>query len=362
MNSDRWLFFAQIGCVLFSLATFDVFAHSEPYSHLDIRLESDRAHGKVLVHMVDLAHEAKLEKPERLLEPAFAQQHLSLLHQVLTSHVLININNEPAHLQWLSFQTVASRRSLAFDWTVPLTRPVGKVEVTGPLFLYDPPHETYLNIYENGEIRHQNLLDKTNRHVVYYSGSTQGRLEVAREFAAQGVHHIFNGPDHVLFIIALLLSGGSVLQLLKIITAFTASHSLTLTLATLKLVNISPSIVEPAIALSIVLAGLETLSRQHRPHDRRILLAFAFGLIHGFGFASVLADFGLPPDNLGWSLASFNVGVEIGQACIVLLVTPSLMALAARNAIYAQRAVYLGTLATIAAGGFWFVQRVLAIG
>jgi hydrogenase/urease accessory protein HupE len=360
MKAGLALFYLRIALALFCWGASQAFAHSEPYSHLDIRLEPDRAHGKVLAHMVDLAHEGGLEKPERLLDPAFAGQNLAILHQVLDSHVQVKINGEPVRFEWQSFQIVANRRSLSFDWTAPLSRSAGKVEVASPLFPYDPPHETYLNIYENGEIRLQDLLDKSHRSATYYSGSIQGKIEVAREFVVQGIHHIFIGPDHILFIIGLLLPGGSMLRLLKIITAFTVAHSITLALATLKLVNLSPAIVEPAIALSIVLVGLEILYTQlRRRRDHRVVLAFAFGLIHGFGFAGVLADFGLPDGALGLSLASFNVGVEIGQACIVLIVTPTLMALAARNAVYAQRTAYLGTLATIAAGGFWFVQRVI---
>jgi hydrogenase/urease accessory protein HupE len=360
MKAGLVLFYLRIALALSGLGASQVFAHAEPYSHLDIRLEPGRAHGKVLAHMVDLAHEGRLEKPERLLDPAFAERNLAILHKVLDSHVQVNINGEPVHFEWQSFQIVANRRSLSFEWTVPLSRAAGKVEVSNPLFPYDPPHETYLNIYENGEIRLQDLLDKSHRGATYYSGSIQGKIEVTREFVMQGIHHIFIGPDHILFIIGLLLPGGGLLRLLKIITAFTVAHSVTLALATLKLVNIPPAIVEPAIALSIVLVGLETLytGLQSR-RDHRVALAFAFGLIHGFGFAGVLADFGLPEGALGVSLASFNVGVEIGQACIVLIVTPSLTALAARNALYARRTAYLGTLATIAAGGFWFVQRVM---
>jgi hydrogenase/urease accessory protein HupE len=184
---------------------------------------------------------------------------------------------------------------------------------------------------------------------------------VVREFVIQGIHHIFIGPDHILFIIGLLLLGGGIARLLKIITAFTIAHSLTLVLATLKIVDSPATIVEPAIALSIVFLGLETLyalKRQRRDH--RVILAFVFGLIHGFGFAGVLADFGLPEGALGWSLAAFNVGVEIGQACIVLVVAPSLIALRSRNPIVAQRVEYVGTASIIIAGAFWFVERVLA--
>lgn len=351
-----------LASILMMLAACRALAHDEPYSHLDIRLEPGRAHGKVIAHMIDLAHEAGIEKPELLLDAGYAGKNLAALHRVLDSRVLIRINGESFRPRWQSFKVVAERKSLTFDWAAALSETVAKVEVLGPLFPYDPPHETYLNIYENGSIRHQNLLDRTNRKASYYSGTLQGRFEVVQEFVTQGIHHIFIGPDHILFVIGLLLPGGSIARLLTIITAFTVAHSLTLVLATLKVVNTPAAIAEPAIALSIVLLGLETLYAQKRGRgDHRITLAFAFGLIHGFGFAGVLAEFGLPETALGWSLAAFNVGVEIGQACIVLLVAPSILALRLRNPIVARRVVYLGTTSIIIAGAFWFVERVASI-
>lgn len=359
--TGRAILVVMITTIAAAIGSACAVAHDEPYSHIDIRLEVDRAQGKVMAHVIDLAHEGGLGKPEFLLDRGYAEQNLATLHKVLDSHVLIKINGEPIRPRWQSFQVVADRKSLVFDWVLPLSGAAAKVEVLGPLFPYDPPHETYLNIYENGSIRHQNLLDKTNRSASYYSGATQGRIEVVREFVAQGIHHIFIGPDHILFIIGLLLPGGGVGRLLTIITAFTIAHSLTLALATLKVVSSPATLAEPAIALSIVLLGLETLYTQKRQRgDHRVILAFAFGLIHGFGFASVLADFGLPEGALGWSLAAFNVGVEIGQVCIVLVVAPCLLALSSRNPIAAQRVVFAGTTSIIIAGAYWFVERVLA--
>jgi len=176
----------------------------------------------------------------------------------------------------------------------------------------------------------------------------------------EGIHHIFIGPDHILFIVGLLLLGGGIGRLLKIVTAFTIAHSLTLALATLHLVNPPSRFVEPAIALSIVAVGIENLIAAKRGRDWRAPLAFGFGFLHGFGFASVLAEFGLPRAALGWSLFSFNLGVEIGQACIVLAVTPVLAWLGARSPRAGVRVAAWGSACVIAAGSFWFVQRVLA--
>src|SRR6185503_11468236 len=164
------------------------------------------------------------------------------------------------------------------------------------------------------------------------SGSPAGAFAVLRAYVEQGVHHILIGPDHILFVIGLLLPGGGMVRLLKVVTAFTLAHSVTLALAALGVVNPPARLVEPLIALSIVWIGVENLRRAMRARpdaaplggDRRAAIAFGFGLVHGFGFAGVLAQFGLPKFALGWSLVGFNLGVEIGQAAIVLAVAPLL--------------------------------------
>src|SRR5439155_24263163 len=173
-------------------------------------------------------------------------------------------------------------------------RPAGEIAVLGPLFPYDPPHETYLNRYEGGTLEHQDLLDRQHRAATYYAGTRQGVLAVVRAFVLQGVHHIFIGPDHILFIVGLLLLGGGIPRLLKIVTAFTVAHTVTLVLATLRIVNPPARVVEPAIALSIVYVGVESLLALRRERDWRAPIAFGFGFVHGFGFAGVLRELGLP--------------------------------------------------------------------
>jgi HupE / UreJ protein len=134
-------------------------------------------------------------------------------------------------------------------------------------------------------------------------------------------------------------------------------------LATLQLLSPSPALVEPTIALSIVFVGIHGLIRLSRPsgeiasHDQRITLAFVFGLIHGFGFASVLQELELPRAALGWSLLAFNLGVELGQACIVLTVAPLLAAVTRRNKAVAQRLVTVGLGLVVLAGAYWLGQR-----
>src|SRR4029079_12234658 len=162
---------------------------------------------------------------------------------------------------------------------------------------------------------------------------------------------------HLLFLLALLLPGGTVRRLAAIVTAFTIAHSITLSLAVFNLVTPPPSVIEPAIALSIMYAGADNLlARDGR--DLRVLTAFGFGFIHGFGFASVLREMGLPAGALGWSLFSFNLGVEIGQLVIVLAVAAALQLARSRRPTWSRPLTVAGSRVVIAAGAFWFVQRV----
>jgi hydrogenase/urease accessory protein HupE len=235
----------------------------------------------------------------------------------------------------------------------------GTLVVGGSLFPSDPNHQTFVTVYDNDALVSEAILSRATPSLSIAAGSRQSTLDVIRQFVREGIHHIFIGPDHILFIVGLLLLGGTLKHLLKIVTAFTLAHSVTLVLATLDILNPSPRLVEPAIALSIVFVGIHTLATQgtKEVRDLRILFAGGFGLIHGFGFAGVLRELELPREALGWSLAAFNVGVEIGQACIVLAVAPLLALLHRKNEQAGRRFVVAGSWCVILAGAYWFGQR-----
>lgn len=172
-------------------------------------------------------------------------------------------------------------------------------------------------------------------------------------FFVLGVEHIWTGYDHLAFLLALLLSGGTMARLAGIVTAFTIAHSITLALAALGILTLPVRPVEAAIAASVIVAALDGL-RPHA-HDRRWLLTFAFGLIHGFGFAGVLREVGLPSDAVALPLLAFNLGVEAGQLTIVVLTVPLIRALAgSRHGPTLLRAI---ALAIAALGAFWLTSR-----
>lgn len=242
----------------------------------------------------------------------------------------------------------------------------GALNVRANLFPEDPRHKVFVNVFRADALVGQYALDRQNASFALRTPE-RSLWSVIITFVREGVHHIFIGPDHILFVLALILLGGKLAAQFKVITAFTVAHSITLALATLNLVHLPSRLVESMIALSIVVVGLHDLRQLRRTRtlstgrDPRVLCAFAFGLVHGFGFASVLVDLELPQRALAWSLAAFNVGVEIGQVAIILLVTPLLLALRR----YAPPQLTRGLLtsaacAVVVAGGFWFWQRAIS--
>jgi hydrogenase/urease accessory protein HupE len=349
---------AATAVVLVLLSAAPACAHDQPYSWLDLRLSRAGIEGRVTAHIVDLAHEAGIATPDSLLVPAFAARHTAALEAMLAPRLALLADGDTLRPTWTGHEAVPARKGIAFTWRTSWTRMPGTLRVEGPLFPYDPQHETYLNVYESGALRHQDLLDHTRTRYDHYTGSRQGLLAVLHTFLVAGMHHIFIGPDHILFIVGLLLLGGRPLRLLKIVTAFTLAHSVTLALATLGVVNPPARLVEPAIALSIVAVGIGNLRARPGAADGRAWVALGFGFIHGFGFASVLREFGLPREALGASLFAFNAGVEVGQACIVAVVAPVLALTRRRAPAQAPRVVAVGSVIVALAGGYWFVERV----
>jgi hypothetical protein len=189
-------------------------------------------------------------------------------------------------------------------------------------------------------------------------------------FLREGVHHIVTGYDHVLFLMCLLFpavmrrtqQGWQPLQTLRealwpvlgIVTAFTVAHSITLALAALKLVSLPSWFIEPGIAVTIILAALNNFWPIFR--GRVVLVTFAFGLLHGFGFAGVLGELNLPTAEFAWALLQFNIGLELGQVAIVL-VAISVMFLARNSQRYVPLVIRGGSAAAMLIALLWFIER-----
>ncbi|MBW7453095.1 HupE/UreJ family protein [Paenibacillus sepulcri] len=173
-------------------------------------------------------------------------------------------------------------------------------------------------------------------------------------FFTLGINHILSGYDHLLFLFSLLIARQKFKQYAAMITAFTIAHSITLTLTVLGIINVSPSIVEPAIALSICFVAVDNIIRKQVSH--RWVLTFFFGLIHGMGFADILKEMDLPRSQLAVDLISFNLGIEAVQVTLVAILLPLLMML--HRWKFSRRTVIAGSSLAFMLGGIWLVQRV----
>ncbi|MBX3619612.1 MAG: HupE/UreJ family protein [Rhizobacter sp.] len=233
----------------------------------------------------------------------------------------------------------------------------------------DPQHRGLLNLSARGQTRTAVFGPENRRQ--QFALAELSRWSQFVDYAREGVWHIWIGFDHILFLLSLLLPAvlvwrerawiaaerfsGSFVEVAKVVTAFTVAHSITLSLATLGVISLPSRWVESAIAASVVLAALNNVWPVF--HGRRWLVAFCFGLIHGFGFASVLADLGLPPDALLLALVGFNLGVEGGQLAIVAVFLP--IAFALRRTWLYRRVVFIGGSLLIALlAGVWLAERV----
>jgi HupE/UreJ protein len=347
-------------------------AHPAPFSYLDLLVDAGGLRGTLVVHDLDAAHELGVDNADSLLDPAEAARRRDRLVAILGPRLSLTLDGRPATITWGAIDVVIDRQSLRLAFSVSNARP-GHIAIAAYLFPYDPIHQTFINIYEDTALKRQLILDRSHQTAEYYSGSTQGRLAVVKTFVLSGIEHILIGPDHILFLIGLLLLGGTLSRLALIVTAFTIGHSITLSLAALDVVTPPARIIEPLIALTIVVVGADNLlvlrtkskSALSAPSaslesaaDIRAWLAAAFGLIHGFGFAYVLKEFGLPAAALGWSLFAFNLGVEIGQLMIVAVAAGVLEFVRRRSATASRQFAIAGSIAVIVAGGYWFVQRV----
>ncbi|MBS1789283.1 MAG: HupE/UreJ family protein [Acidobacteria bacterium] len=357
MSKSNRLQLALLIFVLVGLAA-PILAHPSPFSYLDLHLDQSQLDGSLVVHVIDLAHELNVSPPESLLETGQAETKKEAILDLLRQRFVLIADGKQLEVGLSNIEILPDQQALKFHLTFATTSSPGAINIRCALFPYDPLHQTFLSIYEGEALTHQEIFSKDHTTFDYFTGTRQGTLAVVKKFVVSGVHHIFTGPDHILFIVGLLLLGGSLMRLMTIVTAFTIAHSITLSLAALDVLNPPARLIEPAIALSIIYVGIDNLMVGKEGRDVRAWIAFFFGFVHGFGFAGVLREFGLPRQALGWSMFSFNFGVELGQLCIVIVAATLLAILRKRNPPLGKQIATIGSVAVILAGSYWFIQRV----
>jgi len=361
--------------LLFLLLTgIDAHAHKPSDSYLSITIQDGRIQGRWDIALRDLDYAIGLDDNE---DNKITWGELRARHAAIAAYALPRLNikadgtdcGSDAQQQWVDEHTDGAYTVLYFNVQCPA--PIKVLTLAYGLFAeFDPQHRGLVNLTYNGQTR---TLVLGPQHAVFHAElGAASRVAQFVSFWREGVWHIWQGYDHILFLLALLLPATLVYRehrwqavaafrpafwnVVKIVTAFTLAHSLTLSFAALNIVNLPSRLVESAIAASIIAAALNNIYPLVR---RRLwMLAFAFGLVHGFGFANVLRDLGLPQEALLLALVGFNLGVESGQLVIVGVILP-LIFIWRRSDLYSRLTVQAGSAMIALVACVWMLERIL---
>jgi len=352
--------------ILFSLLSLqDAAAHDPGLSSLTIRQRTKSLEATLTLAVKDAVQLVELDEDHDgvVTQAEFAQTR-SQLETAVARQLFIAPDGKVAKAQSVRSQLDENNNvevRLDFGATI-----FSSLEIQSKLIASLPlGHRQYLQIQNStGQTLFDRLLSaSTDRATVQmpHTDASNVALEAVRSFTnffCLGVKHILTGYDHLLFLFGLLLVARGFFSSLGIITSFTVAHSITLAVATLNVVQIPSRIVEPLIAASIVFVGIENLLRGDIPTARR-MVAFGFGLIHGFGFASALREAGIGSGTGGilLPLFSFNLGVELGQIMVAAVALPIIWKLR-ENPMFIARWAPACSAAVVLLGSFWFVQRV----
>ena len=354
---------ALVGCFLGACA-LNAFAHFTQLSRATVTVRAASVTAEVQLSAFDLGAALNL--------PALADRHGQTVNATLHAAHGEIATYLRSHLQVVATAPCASRMEtpraaeqyvlITLTWTCGMSS--SPLTYRSRIFQeFDPAARQVVLVVQEGRSQ-QALLDARNSELTLTA--TPPVWRVITRYVYAGIEHIFIGSDHIAFLVGLILWARRALPLLKAVTAFTLAHSVTLALAALDLIRLPSALVEASIALTIVYVAIENYFI--RDIERRWRITLVLGLVHGFGFASVLQAYGLPRAALGWALAGFNLGVEIGQLVIVMVAvavllmidrwtTPAGVAAPRRapHVVYALSGV-IGAL-----GGVWLVQRLLLL-
>lgn len=359
-----------------TLFTLPAFAHKPSDSYLTLTVAGARVDGRWDIALRDLDNVIDLDADGdgtvtwgelRAHEPqvtSLAMSHLAVAADGITC---------PLASRRLRVASHSDGNYAVLDFDASCPAPPSALGVSYSLFFdVDPQHRGIVRIDDGAGTR--TAIFSPRDRAQTFERTTLRPMHQLGAAVRLGVDHIFAGIDHLLFLVALLLPAvlvrdgrhwrpvsrlrPAIVDVLKIVTSFTLAHSITLTLSALEILRLPSRLVESGIAASVVVAAVNNLVPVLG--DNRWAAAFALGLLHGFGFSATLMDLGLPRQNLALTLFGFNVGVEIGQACVVAAFVP-LAFLARRTWFYRRIALVWGSVAIAGVAGVWLVERAFAV-
>ncbi len=372
--SQWWINLRTLLLCLLALCATPASAHKPSDSYLNIKVEGKQLEGQWDIALRDLDFAIGLDTNG---DAAITWGEVRAKHDEIAAYALARLelssHGQPcpasitAHL--IDEHTDGAYAVLRFRASCPQS--IETLNARYALFFdIDPQHKGLLSLQAQGKTN--SAIFSPEQATRQFSLQQPNKLRQFLEYGQEGVWHIWIGFDHILFLLALLLPAvvvrvnrqwqpvaafrPALWQVLKIVTAFTLAHSITLSLATLEIISLPSRWVESTIAASVVLAALNNVYPIFR--ERRWVMAFVFGLIHGFGFASVLGDLGLPGEALVLALVGFNLGVEVGQLAIVCVFLPFTYFLR-HSSFYRRGMLFGGSLLVAALALIWLAERAL---
>lgn len=362
-QSRRFLRLIPTLCVMFIfvvVAAARAFAHDPGLSAAVLKLEADRVDAHLTFARADieslLALDADHDGNITQAEFALAKPQLEAL-----AAVTVSVAGRAVGARVIGIELDASN-GVHFKFSFPKSAGETFTFQSNLIGRLARGHRQYLELLDGaGNMIGSQLLEAASNSYNPPAAALAATTEKPHsfwQFFRLGIEHILTGFDHLAFLLALLLAGNRLREAAKIITSFTLAHSITLALATFNVINLPAGIVEPMIAVSIVYVGLENIFR--REIKNRWLQTFAFGLIHGFGFASALRELSIGQRGNAAiiPLFSFNLGVEIGQVAIAGLVLPVIWKLR-QQPRFVIRYVPACSILVALAGGYWLIERTL---
>ena len=345
------------GLLMLWLITTSVYSHPLSVSYAEFNLSGQTLDAVYRLPMDDMDLLLGLDSDlDETVSPSEITESIESIKSYLQEHVTVQLNTSVTGSSIISMGTWMDSDNFPYlevvmEYPAEEIIDYAKIQLRFLSDLY-PDHRTLASL-NSGDINNQFVFQHAN--IWEPELTTQSVLTTAFEFIVFGLEHIITGYDHLMFLLGLLIVSRGLKNLVIIVTSFTAAHSITLALATLGVFHPVGWVVESAIALSIVYVGLENLLVEEVKHRWR--LTFAFGLIHGFGFAGLLQDMNLEQAGLLLSLFTFNLGVEIGQVAIVALAWPLLK----KVSMTEYRKPIIQSVSSIIAifGAVWFVQRAI---
>ena len=385
MNMVNKRHFLLLAALVLATASNGVAAHNVGQGYIFVNLYDDAIDGRIEFTLADLNQALNLDfKEDHTASPADLDRHVDAIKAYALRRISFSINGKAAairlkHHELLTFDP-AQYAALNFS-LLELSEPPESIEIDyRAIFDAVPEHRGFLVVENNWKTG--TMDNEAQVSLIFTPSEPRQALDLSSSSVLRGVmamlklgmHHIWIGIDHILFLLALLLPSvlhrqhGSwepvfgfrpaLWNVVAIVTLLTVAHTITLRLAALGTVNLPSRLVESIIAVSIAIAALEILLPLFRGYV--YVVVFGFGLFHGFGFASVLGEIGIPSNYLVHSLLGFNLGVEVGQILIVCTIFPVLF-IVRRWSVYTRFLIKGGAVVLILISMYWFIERAFEV-